>query len=202
MKLLHIDSSVLGANSASRALSAAITAKQQELHPGLEVTTLDLVAHPLLHLSPAHVGAMFGTAPTDQAVIDDLAYSAPFISQLLETDILVVGVPMYNLTIPTQLKAWIDRVTVAGKTFRYTAEGKPEGLVPATIKVFIASSRGGVYSNGAPAAAYDFQETYLQAAFGFLGLRDITVIRAEGLAVPALKQGALDAAQAQIAALT
>ncbi len=200
MKLLHIDSSILGANSVSRGLTAALVERQKALHPGLEVTYLDLAAAAPMHLSPAHIGAMFGTNPTDPAVIADLTAGAPFIDQLLTADIIVIGAPMYNLAPPSQLKAWIDRVVVARKTFRYGDDGAPIGLVPPGKKVFIASTRGGAYHEGA-LAALDHQEAYLKAVLGFIGLTDVTVVRAETLAVPDLKPAALAAAQAQIAAL-
>ncbi|HVE21512.1 MAG TPA: NAD(P)H-dependent oxidoreductase [Acidocella sp.] len=199
MKLLHIDSSILGSNSISRKLTASIVQRQKALHPGLEVTYLDLAAAAPMHLSPAHIGAMFGTAPTDPAVIADIAASAPFIDQLFAADIIVIGAPMYNFAPPSQLKAWIDRVLAAGKTFRYGADGVPVGLVSGK-KVFIASSRGGAYHEG-PLAALDHQEAYLKAALGFIGITDVTVIRAETMAVPDLKPAALAAAEAQIAAL-
>lgn len=201
MKLLHIDSSVLGANSVSRGLTAAIVERQKALHPGLEVTYLDLAEQAPLHLSPAHIGAMFGQAPTDPAVVADIAAAAPFIDDLFAADIIVIGAPMYNFTIPSQLKAWVDRIQVAGKTFKYGADGVPVGLVPPGKKVIIASARGGAYSEGSPAASLDHQETLLTAAFNFIGLKDIKIIRAEGVAVPALKPAALEKAQAEISAL-
>ena len=200
MKLLHIDSSILGPNSVSRGLTASLVARQKALHPGLEVTYLDLAAAAPMHLSPAHIGAMFGTHPTDPAVIADLAAAAPFIDQVFAADIIVIGAPMYNFAPPSQLKAWIDRVVVAKKTFSYGADGVPVGLVPPGKKVFIASTRGGAY-HGGPLAALDHQEAYLKTALGFIGLTDVTVVRAETLAVPDLKPAALAAAQAQIAAL-
>jgi FMN-dependent NADH-azoreductase len=198
MNLLHIDSSILGPNSVSRGLTAALVARQKALHPGLEVTYLDLAVAAPMHLSPAHIGAMYGNNPTDPAVIADIAAAAPFIDQLFAADIIVIGAPMYNFAPPSQLKAWIDRVLVAGKTFRYSAEG-PVGLVSGK-KVFIASSRGGAYHEG-PLAALDHQEAYLKAALAFIGITDVTVIRAETMAIPDLKQAALAAAEAQIAAL-
>ena len=201
MKLLHIDSSVLGANSVSRRLTAEIVARETELHPGLEVHYRDLAAHTPHHLSPAHIGALFGQAPTDPAVLADIAAAAPFIDEVFAADIIVIGVPMYNFTLPSQLKAWIDRILVTGKTFKYSEAGVPTGLTPPGKKVIIASARGGVYGEGSPIALLDHQETLLTAQHNFIGLTDITVIRAEGLAVPALKPAAIAAAQAQIAAL-
>jgi FMN-dependent NADH-azoreductase len=201
MKLLHIDSSLLGPNSVSRGLTAGIVARETALHPGLEITYLDLAATAPAHLSPAHIGAMFGVAPTDAAVVADIAATAPFIDQLFATDILVIGAPMYNFTLPSQLKAWIDRILVTGKTFKYGADGVPVGLIPPGKKIYIASARGGVYSGASPVDFLDHQETLLKAALSFIGLTDITIIRAEGVAVPDLKPAAIAAAEAQIAAL-
>ncbi|HUW80001.1 MAG TPA: NAD(P)H-dependent oxidoreductase [Acidocella sp.] len=201
MKLLHIDSSILGDNSVSRGLTAGIVAQQKTLHPGLEVTYLDLATQALLHLSPSHIGAMFGHPPTDPAVLADITTGAGFIDDLFAADIIVIGAPMYNFTLPSQLKAWIDRVLVAGTTFKYGPTGVPEGLLPPGKKVIIASARGGAYSGGSPIAFLDHQETLLKAALAFIGLTDITIIRAEGVAVPDLKPAAIAAAQAQIAAL-
>ncbi len=201
MKLLHIDSSVLGDNSVSRGLTAGIVAQQKTLHPGLDVTYLDLARQPLQHLSPAHIGAMFGHPPADTAVQADIATGAAYLETLFATDIIVIGAPMYNFSLPTQLKSWIDRMLVAGKSFKYTEAGVPVGLLPAGKKVYIASSRGGVHSAGSPTAFLDHQETLLKATLGFIGLTDVTIIRAEGVAVPDLKPAAIAAAQAQIAAL-
>jgi FMN-dependent NADH-azoreductase len=202
MKLLHIDSSVLGANSASRQLTAAVVEKEKTLHPGLEITYHDLAAEPPMHLSPAHVGAWFGHAPTDPAVIADIAKTDHYIPEIMAADIIVIGAPMYNFGIPTQLKAWIDRIVINGKTFKYTETGAPVGLVPAGKKVFLVSARGGMYTPGNPAAPYEHQESHVMAALGFIGLTDVTIIRAEGLAMPGQKEPVLEAALAQIAALT
>ena len=201
MRLWHIDSSVLGENSVSRKLTAEIVARQRALHSGLEVRHLDLAASPVRHLSPAHIGAMFGHPPADEAVQADIAIGATFLDELFAADVIVIGAPMYNFGIPSQLKAWIDRILVAGKTFKYGENGAPIGLVPTGKKVIIASSRGGLYSPGNPAAAMEHQESHLIAALNFIGLTDITVVRAEGVAVPDLKPAAIATAEAAIAAL-
>lgn len=199
MNLLHIDSSILGANSASRALSADIVARQVALHPGLHVTYRDLAANPPQQLSGAHVAAWMGAAVDDKALGDDLAAGSAYVEEVIAADIIVIGAPMYNFTIPTQLKAWIDRISLRGKTFRYTAEGKPEGLLSASTKVLIASARGGVYPQGSPA---EHQETYLRVLLSFLGLVDITTIHAEGIASgPEARDAAMTRARAEIAAL-
>ncbi len=201
MNLLHIDSSILGANSVSRMLSAEIVERQRKLHAGLEVVSHDLAAHPAMHLSPAHIAAWHGTPPTDEAVQKDLEAGSASIAELFAADIIVIGAPMYNFTIPSQLKSWIDRVLVAGKTFHYTANG-PEGLLPPGKKVFIASSRGGAYAPSTPMAFLDHQESYLRAALGLIGLKDVTIIRAEGLAMGAeAREAALATARHEIAAV-
>lgn len=202
MKLLHIDSSILGANSVSRTLSADIVARQVALHPGIEVVRRDLGTLPALHLSGAHLAAWQGRTVEDTAVEDDLATGAVYLEELFAADIIVIGAPMYNFTVPTQLKAWIDRILIAGKTFRYGANGTPEGLLSGPRKVFIASSRGGVYSAGSPAAAMEHHESYLLGVLAFIGLRDVTVVRAEGVAFgPEAREAAIAGARKEISAL-
>jgi FMN-dependent NADH-azoreductase len=201
MQLLHIDSSVLGAHSASRALSAEIVAKQVALHPGIGVTHRDLAADAVLHLSPAHVAAGQGAVIEDASLRADLAKGGSYLQELLAADIVVLGAPMYNFTIPSQLKAWIDRVLVAGKTFKYGEKG-PEGLLSNKTKVFIASARGNVYSPGSPAAPFEHHESYLLGVLGFIGLTNVTIVRAEGLAFgPEARAAALSKARENIAAM-
>jgi FMN-dependent NADH-azoreductase len=200
MQLLHIDSSVLGSNSASRALSAEIAAKQLALHPGLAVRHRDLSADAALHLSSAHLAAWQGQSVEDAALGADLAKGGAYLEELIAADIIVIGAPMYNFSIPSQLKAWIDRVVVAGKTFRYGANGA-EGLLK-DKKVFIASSRGNVYAAGSPAAAFEHHESYLTGVLSFIGLTDVTIVRAEGLAFgEEAKQAAMSKARENIAAM-
>lgn len=200
MKLLHLDSSILGGNSVSRALSAEIVTRQAALHPGLEVVYRDLAADEVRQLSGAHVAARFGTAVDDAALRDDLAKGDIYLDELLAADSLVIGAPMYNFTVPSQLKAWIDRVAVAGKTFRYTENG-PVGLLGGK-RAFIASARGGVYSPGSAAAALEHHETYLTGVLAFLGIKDVTIVRAEGVAVsPEARERALAKARAEISAI-
>jgi FMN-dependent NADH-azoreductase len=185
MKLLHLDSSALGTQSASRELSAAIVARHLAANPGVEVAYRDLDADPLPHNDgPAHACADKPQAPRAAAVMQEF----------LDADVVVVGAPMYNFGIPSTLKAWIDRIAVAGKTFRYTAAG-PEGLAGGK-KVIVASTRGGFHQG----AASDFQEPYLHFVFGFLGIADVEFVRAEGLAVsPEQRSQAMADAHAAIA---
>ncbi|MGT2477471.1 FMN-dependent NADH-azoreductase [Paraburkholderia terrae] len=199
MKLLHIDSSILGHGSVSRDLSADVVAALQMRHADLAVTRLDLAATPIGHMTAAHIAAAQG-APVDDALKADVAMGQIALEDFLAADIVVVGAPMYNLGVPSQLKAWIDRISVAGKTFHYGEHG-PVGLCGGK-KLVIVSSRGGVYSEGSPASAFDHQETYLKAAFGFLGIADITFIRAEGVAMgEEARNGAIASAKRETAAL-
>jgi FMN-dependent NADH-azoreductase len=196
MKLLHIDASILGAKSASRQVSGAVVDKLRKTVP-LEIAYRDLAAQPLLHLSGEHLAAAQGAAPQSPAVLGDVAASRAALDEFLAADIVVIGAPMYNFTIPSQLKAWIDRIVVAGKTFRYGAAG-PEGLAGGK-RVIIAISRGGFYGAGTPAAALEHLETYLRAVFAFIGVTDLEIIVAEGLQIGAEQRekamrGALDAA--------
>ena len=167
MKLLHIDSSALGAQSVTREISAAIVARWQDAVPGLAVAYRDLDAYPLPHLSG---GSLAKANPAEAADAEGV------LALFLDADVVVIGAPMYNFAIPSTLKAWIDRVTVAGKTFHYTAAG-PEGLAGGK-RVIVASGRGGLHA-GAPS---DFVEPYLSFVFGFMGIQDVEFVRAEGVA--------------------
>ena len=179
MKLLHIDASILGANSASRQLSGAVVQRLRAVTPDLQITYRDLAAQPLGHLSGAHLAAAQGASPESAQLQQDLAASQAVLEEFLSADTIVIGAPMYNFTIPSQLKAWIDRIVVAGKTFRYGAAG-PEGLA-GNKRVIIAISRGGLYGPGAPAAALEHLESYLRGILGFIGVTNPEFIVAEGL---------------------
>ena len=200
MKLLHIDSSILGDNSVSRAISAAIVSRLRDTHDGLEVQRRDLAETPVSHLSGAYLAGQGADVQHDQAMQEDLSLGGAVLAEFLAADIVVIGAPMYNFSIPSQLKAWIDRVLVAGKTFHYTEAG-PKGLAGGK-RVVLALSRGGFYAAGSPYAAFEHQESYLRGAFRFIGLPDIEVIHAEGVATGAeQRQKALDEALRQAARL-
>ncbi|HEX4573482.1 MAG TPA: NAD(P)H-dependent oxidoreductase [Gemmatimonadales bacterium] len=187
MKVLHIDSSILGEGSASRALTREIVERLRSEHPKAQVTYLDLALDELPHLSPRSL------ARSDET---EAARNAAALDQFLGSDVLVIGAPIYNFSIPSQLKAWIDRITVAGKTFRYTANG-PEGLAGGK-EVIVAMARGGVRSADSKG---EFGESYLRFLFGFLGIRNLRFVRAEGLAIsPEHREASLNAARAAIAA--
>jgi FMN-dependent NADH-azoreductase len=199
MKLLHIDSSILGEGSVSRQLTAKLVAAARAKHGSVQVTYRDLVAQPVGHLTGAHLAAAQGATVDSAALQQDVKTGQSDLETFLAADVIVVGAPMYNFGVPSQLKAWIDRIAVAGKTFRYTEKG-PVGLAGGK-KLFIVSSRGGFYGSGTPAAFLDHQENYLRGVFGFLGITDITFIRAEGVAVSdAQRSKALQSADVEIAA--
>jgi len=180
-KLLHIDSSVLGPHSVSRQVSAAIVDRLRQTNPSLDITYRDLSATPLSHLSGAHLAAAQGAASADAGLAQDMAASQAVLAEFLAADTIVLGAPMYNFTIPSQLKAWIDRIVVAGKTFKYNAQG-PQGLA-GHKRVIVAISRGGFYGAGTPAAALEHLETYLRGIFGFIGVTNLEFILAEGIQV-------------------
>jgi len=201
--LLHIDSSVLGNNSVSRALTASIVAQWQASHPGTTVEYLDLALSAPSHLSADSLGFRLPQgANLSEVQVRENAVSEALVTQFLAADVVVVGAPLYNLSIPSQLKAWIDRVAQVGRTFKYTDKG-PQGLAGGKT-VIVASTRGGMYSTSECGRAMEHQESYLQAMFGFLCIKDVRFVRAEGLAMgDANKQQAMaqakEAIQSQLA---
>jgi FMN-dependent NADH-azoreductase len=158
--ILHIDSSISGENSASRAVSASIVEQLKTAQWGKQIVYRDLASDPLSHLTL--------DAFADTSVLDEF----------LSADTIVIGAPMYNFTLPSQLKAWIDRILVAGKTFRYTENG-PEGLATGK-RVIVALARGGIYDSGSPAASLEHLESYLRGVFNFIGIEP-EFVAADGL---------------------
>jgi FMN-dependent NADH-azoreductase len=186
MKLLHLDSSILGDGSVSRPLTAAIVDQLRTADPTIEVAYRDLVADPLPHLTLGHLPA---ASPESRAVLD----------QFLASDVIVIGAPMYNFTLPSQLKAWLDRILIAGETFSYGENGVA-GLA-GSRRVIVVVSRGGFYGEGTPAAAAEHLETYLRTVFGFIGIRPEIVV-AEGIQTsPDQRVAAIAAAQSEISRL-
>jgi FMN-dependent NADH-azoreductase len=180
MKLLHIDASILADHSVSRQVSAAIVERLRKEMPGLEVSYRDLSLAPLSHLSGGHLAAAQGAVPA-APLQQDLAAGQAVLDEFLAADVVVIGAPMYNFTIPSQLKAWIDRILVAGKTFRYGEKGV-EGLA-GNKRVIIAISRGGLYGADMPSAAAEHVETYLRTVFAFIGVANPEIIVAEGIMI-------------------
>jgi FMN-dependent NADH-azoreductase len=185
MKILRIDSSALGSASVSRQLTAAIVDALRATEPTATIVYRDLAAAPPAHLNGELLQALRpqpGVAPTLSVTAqDDLKLTDVLLDEFLAADVVVVGAPMYNFSVPTPLKAWIDRIAQAGKTFRYTAAG-PQGLAGGK-KVVIASSRGSLIAGSAAETALDHQEAYLRTVFNFLGVTDVSFVRAEGLAI-------------------
>lgn len=202
MQILHIDSSILTDASVSRALSASIVQRLQSEYPGARVIYRDLVAEAIPHLDGA-VAAGFRPvlgSPVSQSSAAEHARSEALVAELLVSDIIVVGAPMYNFSVASQLKAWIDRVVQPGRTFQYTATG-PVGLTQGK-RVIVASTRGGSYSSG-PAMVMDFQEEYLKAVLNFIGVTHIEFVRAENLSRGQdAREQSLHAAHAAIADIT
>jgi FMN-dependent NADH-azoreductase len=200
MKLLHLDSSILGGNSASREVSAAVVARLRQADPGLEVTYRDLAADPVPHLSGGYLAASAG-APGGEQFAAEIAASVAILEEFLRADVVVIGAPMYNFAIPTQLKAWLDRILVREKTFRYSETG-PQGLAGGK-RVIVAIARGNLYGPGKPASPMDFQEPYLRAVFGFIGITDVEFVRAEGVNIgPEQRKAALEGAREVASGLT
>lgn len=198
MNILQIDSSVLGDHSVSRTLTAKVVADLVAQHPDATVTVRDLDQDSPAHLSgallPVLGGPKDGLNDVQQA---ELERTETWLKEFLEADVLVVGVPQYNFSIPSQLKAWIDRIAQAGRTFRYTESG-PVGLAGGK-RVIVVSSRGGLRQD---ASALDLHEVTVDTVFRFLGITDITYVRAHGLAMgPESREAGLTAANRAVAAL-
>jgi FMN-dependent NADH-azoreductase len=203
MKLLHINSSSLGGNSVSRQLTERIVAQWRATHPQTTVEYLDLAADAPSHLSIDSLGFRLGpnAAGLTELQRQENEVSEKLVSQFLAADVVVVGAPMYNFSIPSQLKAWIDRIAQVGRTFAYTDKG-PKGLAGGKT-ILVASSRGGVYSTNPALAGLDHQESYLKTVFGFFGITDVQFVRAEGVAMgDAAKAQALNAADLVIRSLS
>jgi len=198
MKLLHVDSSVLGTHSVSRQLTAEVVAEWRKSHPNTTVEYLDLAVDAPNHFSADALGIKVGVqAEPTEAQRRENEVSERLVSQFLAADVIVVGAPLYNFTVPTQLKAWIDRLAQIGRTFKYTDKG-PVGLASGKT-VIVASTRGGMYSTSEGGQAMEHQESYLKVIFGFFGITDVRIVRAEGVAMgDAAKAAALQAARADI----
>lgn len=202
MNILHIDSSILGTHSVSRALSAQMVIKLQVETPDAVVTYRDLAAAPLAHLSGTYLGALQSPGSEQPSELQhDLETSHTVLQEFLAADTVVIGVAFYNFTVSSQLKAWIDRVLVAGKTFRYNAQGQLEGLAGGK-RVILTVSRGGHYGPDSPHAMMEHGETYLRTVLSFIGIQNPQVILAEGIALgPEQRAAAIAAAEQQISTL-
>ena len=192
MKILHLISSPRGAASFSIKLGNAIIEKLHAANPSSTVKVHSLVDKPFPHLEESHLTSFY--TPTESRSPEQaeaVKHSDKAIAEIMDADVMVIGVPMYNFSIHSTLKAWIDHIARAGVTFKYSDNGI-EGLVKGK-KLYLAIATGGVYSDG-PMKAYDFTEPYLRSALGFLGMTDITAFRVEGVNMHDLKDTALEKA--------
>lgn len=191
--ILHLMSSIQPTESYSIKLGKAIVEKIQQKYPDSTVEESNLIDLQIPHLNPEILHKLFTPAshltPEDEKSIE---LSNILLKQLMDADVIVIGAPLYNFTIHSSLKAWIDHITRPGITFGYGDDGRPTGLVKGK-KVYIAMSSGGVYSEG-PGLVNDFVAPYLKAFLGFLGMENLTVFRAEGLKISGLKEHAMEKA--------
>jgi FMN-dependent NADH-azoreductase len=195
-KILVVESSPMGERSVSRRLTKDIVDGLLKKHPGSTVVVRDLAAHPLPHLSAEHLGAFFTPAEKrDAAQRAAVRASDEAIDELLAADFVVIAAPMWNFGVPSVLKAWIDHIARAGRTFTYSAAG-PKGLATGK-KAYVAAASGGIYTHG-PSQAYDFSGPYLRAVLGFIGITDVSFVHAEGLAIPEKKETAYENARQKV----
>ena len=196
MHILHLISSPRGGNSISIKLGKGIVDKLRVANPEATLQVRNLATHPFPHLEEGHLAAFNAPAEQDsperQAAVH---HSDEAIREVMTADVIVIGVPLYNFGIPSSLKAWIDHIARARITFRYAEKG-PEGLVRGK-KVYLATASGGIYSEG-PAAPMDFAVPYLKATLGFMGMTDVTVVRAEGTVIPGIMDTALEKGLASV----
>jgi FMN-dependent NADH-azoreductase len=199
LKILHIDTGVQGSNSLSRDMSRQVVEKIRAAHPDAELQYLDLANDPVPHLGEAALPLIYGQVdgPIEDVTIEP-GLSRKILKDFLDSDCIIVGAALYNLTVSSALKAWIDRVVILNQTFRYSEDGTPIGL--ATEKrAILCVSRGGYYAAGSPAAAMEFCENYLRAIFGFMGFGQVDAITADGTSVgPEQRQQAVDGVSKQL----
>lgn len=180
MTLLLVTSSLFGDGSQSGRIAREFVDSWLRSNPGTRVVERNLTPETMPHLSQATLAAVMTPAEQRSDAQRALAaFADSLIAEVEAADTIVLAAPMYNFTIPTTLKAWLDHIARAGRTFRYTAAG-PEGLLKGK-KVFVVTGRGGVYSGDSPSKAFDFQEPYLRAMLGFIGLTDVSFVHVEGL---------------------
>lgn len=197
MKILRLITSVMGDHSYSKKLGNTIVEKILEKYPNSQLEEVDLSEMNIPHLNSRLVQAMFTPAEHQtEETVKLVEYSNYAVKQLMQSDILVIDAPLYNFTIPSTLKAWIDHITRAGITFGYGSDGRPIGMVTGK-KVYVAMTSGGIFSEG-PGKENDFVAPYLKSFLGFLGMTNLTVFRAEGLKVPGVMETAYEKAVASI----
>lgn len=200
MHILHIDSSITGARSVSRQLTAAVVERLKAADAVSDVTYIDLADQPPMHLSAEHLPYLGGQDAPNGPLGEDVRRGHRWLEQFLAADAIVIGAPLYNLTIPTQLKAWIDRIIVARKTFRYSEDGR-QGMA-GRKRLILVITRGDLFDPASPMAALEHGERYLRDIFAFIGLTDPEIIVADGQSIsPDAKASGIRAATRSIARL-
>lgn len=196
--LLFLTSSLFGDDSKSTQVAGEFVSAWKAANGPARIVQRDLAGSAVPHLTGEHLAAWM-TAPADRSERQRTIAneSDPLLEEVEAADVIVIAAPMYNFSISSTLKAWIDHITRAGRTFQYTANG-PEGLLK-NKKVYVVTARGGVYTGDSPARAYDFQEPYLRTILGFNGLTDVTFIHVEGQKMsPTAAEAALANARATV----
>lgn len=191
-QILIVESSPMGEKSLTRQVSRRLEERLRRMHPEARVVRRDLAESPLPHLGEAAITAQRAGGAA-RGLSDEL------VEELLASDLVAISAPMWNFGIPSGLKAWIDHVVRAGKTFSYSESG-PKGLA-AVKKAIVITASGGVYSSG-PMQSADFVEPYLRRVLGFIGIQDVQTVRAEGVAIPSLADSARAEALKAVDALT
>lgn len=191
--IIHLTSSPNGEMSYSNKLCDVIINKLLAKFPESAVNRRDLTHQAFPHVEGLQVAAYFTPPDVRTGEMQTaVQHSDAMVAELLDADIVVIGVPMHNFGIPSNLKAWIDHVVRAGMTFRFTETGAPEGLAGGK-QVFLAIASDNIYSEG-PSKAFDFAEPYMRTILGFIGITDITTFRVEGTAIPGIQGGAMERA--------
>lgn len=205
MNILHLDSSALGDFSASRQLTAAAVASLSAAAPGASVVYRDLAATPLTHISGPLLQVMRAqwnkAIPMNQELSTEAMQSELLLMEFLDADVIVVGAPMYNFSVPSTLKAWLDRIVQRDRTFTYDRKGNSRGLAQGK-KVVLVSTRGGSMAGQPDETRMDHQEAYLLAVFNYIGISDVNIVRAEGIDLgPNVRQHAIEGALRRAAEL-
>jgi FMN-dependent NADH-azoreductase len=201
MQILHINAGLFGDKSVSTQLSGQVVARLTQANKEATVVARDVTQDPVAHLN-AEILMAASVAEDERSEVQqrELAVTETLLEELFAADVVVIGAPMYNFGIPSQLKAWVDRIAQSGRTFKYTENG-PQGLLTGK-RAYIASARGGFYSTD-DMAAMDHQESYLKTLLGFVGINDVTIVRAEGVNISdSQREESLQSAADSIEALT
>lgn len=183
-QILIVESSPRGSESASRKLAAKLKSRLEAQYPRARIVERDLVQDKVPHLDGPVVTAMTTRDPVEAKLLRDALHLSDLLTEeLLASELLVIASPMWNFGIPSSLKAWIDHVVRAGKTFNYAGTGV-EGLAKGKKTILVLAS-GGVFSEGAW-KPWDTAEPYLRQILGFIGIDDVQIVRAEGMNIPPL----------------